>query len=152
MHQTDPQVKISTSVDGVTMTEVPGYDECTFIVGFPPGESHPNGFFIRMTSPESPRLTPTVLRRLPYDRLLKIAAEVRVKQLGAAVVPHVADRRYGGDTDHARAVAEVYLWAVDHGIAPRKAIAARWAKSEATAGRWITQARKLGLLAAYKER
>ncbi|MEV7520668.1 hypothetical protein [Streptomyces sp. NPDC091371] len=123
-----------------------------FIVEFGPGESLPNGFFIRTTEPETVRVTPTMLRRLPYDRLLKLAAEVRVKQLGEAAAPDASERRYGGDDAHARAVAEVYRWAVDHGIPPRKAIAARWAKSEATAGRWITQARKLGLLAPYGEK
>ncbi|MFJ9849600.1 hypothetical protein [Streptomyces sp. NPDC101150] len=145
------QHKVSTGADSVTVTDLPGYEGCLFIVGFPPGESQPNGFFVRMTEGATVRLTPTLLRRLPYDRLMKIAVEVRVRQLGEAVAPEAGVRPYGGGDEHARAVAEVYQWAVEHGISPRKAVASRWAKSEATAGRWITQARKLGLLPPYGE-
>ncbi|MEU9110573.1 hypothetical protein AB0D04_01930 [Streptomyces sp. NPDC048483] len=151
MRSDDEQLKVSTSADGVTVANLPGYDECLFVIGFAPGDIHPNGFFIRTTKPDAVRLTPTMLRRLPYDRLLKIATEVRTKQLGEAMAPDAGARPYGGGDEHARAVAEVYHWAVDHGVPPRKAIAARWAKSEATAGRWITQARKLGLLPPYGE-
>ncbi|MEV0318303.1 hypothetical protein ACIBKX_08570 [Streptomyces sp. NPDC050658] len=149
---TEARPKISTSAHSVTVTGLPGYDDYEFVIGFNAGASDPNGVFIRTDRPHTVRLTATTLRRLPYDRLLKIAAEARVRQLGEKMAPEAGDRPYGGDEAHARAVAEVYRWAVDHSVPPRKAIAARWAKSEATAGRWITQARKQGLLPPYGEK
>lgn len=146
----DDRPKISTSADGVTVTELPGYDDYVFVIGFAPGDSNPNGVFIRSTQPDTARLTSTALRRFPYDRLLKLATEVRVRQRGEAAAPEVGTRPRGGGEEHAQAVAEVYQWAVDHSVPPRKAIAARWAKSEATAGRWVADARRRGLLPPHR--
>lgn len=150
-HSDGTTVEISTSAETVTV-ELPGYEGCQFVIGFPPGGSLPNGFYVRTVDPDVVRLTPTMLRRVPYDRLFKVAAQERVKQLGEEAAPGAAPkRRYGGDDEHVRAVAEVYEWAVANKVPPRKAIAARWGKSEGTAGRWITEARKLGALPPYDE-
>lgn len=68
-------------------------------------------------------------------------------------------RRYVNDTDrprrgrtvtdeHLQRVADVYRAAVEHGDPPTRTIADTMHASRATAGRWVTQARKRGLLGA----
>ncbi|MBT2452845.1 hypothetical protein J7F03_38605 [Streptomyces sp. ISL-43] len=137
-------MKVTTSTNGIMVEGVEGYEGYAFVVGFPLGGSKPNGFYV--STPDDAPVTPTLIRRLPLDKLLKVAAEARVDELGQALAPTAAGRPYGGGQDHTRKVAEVYDWAVGHGVPPRRAIAARWARSEATAGRWIAEARRMGLI------
>lgn len=143
-------MKVTTSTNGVTVEELSGYEGYAFIVGFPPGGTKPNGFYV--AAPEGSPVTATFIRRLPLDRLLKVAAEARLGEMAKEVSPASVQegRPYGGGDEHAEAVAEVYNWAVEHGIPPRSAIATRWARSEATAGRWIAEARKKGILSPHR--
>ncbi|WP_374772423.1 hypothetical protein OG756_04090 [Streptomyces sp. NBC_01310] len=60
--------------------------------------------------------------------------------------PATDGRPCGGGGEHLAKVAEVYQWATERHIPPRRAIATRWARSEDTAGRWIAEARKKGVL------
>lgn len=138
-------VKVTTSTNGVTVEELPGYEGYAFVVGFPPGGAKPNGFYVSAAEGAAP-VTATFIRRLPLDKLLKIASEARVGEVAGEPETRIEGRRYGGGDEHAVQVAEVYRWAVEHNIPPRSAIATRWARSEATAGRWIAEARKKGVL------
>ncbi|MFG2297716.1 hypothetical protein [Streptomyces sp. NPDC048603] len=137
-------MKVTTGVNSVTVEELAGYEQYAFVVSFPADGAKPHGFYV--SGPDDRPLTPTFLRRLPLDTVLKAAAEARVVQLGGAPAPADRSRPYGGGEEHTARVAELYLWAIDHGIPPRRAIAARWGRSEATAGRWIAEARRAGHL------
>ncbi|MBT2406851.1 MULTISPECIES: hypothetical protein [unclassified Streptomyces] len=139
-------MKVSTTTNAVTVEDLPGYEGYAFVIGYPPGGSKPNGFYV--SAPEGSPVTATSIRRLPLDRLLKTAAEAHTEETAKEVPTAAASegRPYGGGDQHAVAVADVYNWAIEHGIPPRRAIAARWARSEATAGRWIAEARKKQLL------
>ena len=138
--------EISEAGDTFTF-RVESHEGFAFVVGFPPGLPDPNGFYLAVQDPAKARINPTLMRRLPYDRILRKAAQLRVAQLSKGE----AERRpHGGDDDFRRQVAEVYAWATANNIPPRKAIAERWGKSEATAGRWIADARKAGVLAPYE--
>ncbi|MFK0224008.1 hypothetical protein ACIQWN_38260 [Streptomyces vinaceus] len=139
-------MKITNTASGVTIEEVDGYPGALFLVGFPPEGTTPNGIFVK--TPEGQAATATWVRRLPLDTLFRIAATARAAEIAEEVHPGTADesRPYGGGTAHLAKVAELYQWATERGISPRTAIATRWAKSEATAGRWITEARKAGAL------
>ncbi|MGE7388684.1 hypothetical protein ACQKM2_24750 [Streptomyces sp. NPDC004126] len=139
-------MKVTATANGVTLTELPGYEGYEFVFGFSTGAARPSGFFVH--APDGTPLTATAIRRLPLDRLLKAAAEARAEETRARVEPSAAGRPYGGGEEHAAQVAEVYRWAVEHGMPPRRAIATRWARSEATAGRWIAEARRKGLIPA----
>ncbi|MFG2754758.1 hypothetical protein [Streptomyces xanthophaeus] len=139
-------MKITMSGSGVTVEDFPGYEGHSFIVGFPAGGVKPNGFYVK--APDERPVTATWLRRLPLDRLLRVAAEARAAEMAEAVnvAPATEGRPYGGGNEHLGKVAEVYRWAIERNIPPRRAIATRWARSEATAGRWIAEARKKGVL------
>jgi hypothetical protein len=147
-HTDGTRVELNPAGYSVTIKDMPGYEGCEFVVGFVPDQPVLNGLYVRITDEAlaDVSLTPTFLRRLPYDRLLKMASEEKIKALGESVAPEAAGRPYGGGETHTRAVARVYQWAVTNNMPPRRAIAARWGKSEGTAGRWIAEARKLGLL------
>ncbi|MEU9085965.1 hypothetical protein [Streptomyces sp. NPDC048357] len=143
-------MKITATGSGVTVEEFPGYEGCSFIVGFPAGGSKANGFYVKR--PDEAPVTATWLRRLPLDRLLRVATEARAAEMAGRVDPAPATegRPYGGGDEHLRKVAEVHAWATERSIPPRRAIATRWARSEATAGRWIAEARKKGFLPPLK--
>ncbi|MFI1279665.1 hypothetical protein ACH4U5_02690 [Streptomyces sp. NPDC020858] len=139
-------MRITRSGSGVTVEDFPGYEGHSFIIGFPAGGTKPNGFYVK--APDGQPVTATWLRRLPLDRLLRAAAEARAAEIAGEVdsAPATEGRPYGGGGEHLAKVAEVYQWATERNIPPRRAIATRWARSEATAGRWIAEARKKGVL------
>ncbi|MEV7611497.1 hypothetical protein [Streptomyces sp. NPDC089799] len=137
-------MKVTTSANTITVEQVDGYEGYAFVVSFLADGTKPHGFYV--SAPADRPVTATFLRRLPFDTLLRAAAEARVAQFSGAPAPAAEGRPYGGGNEHTARVAELYRWAVDHGIPPRRAIAARWGKSEATAGRWIAEARRKGLL------
>ncbi|MEV7547556.1 hypothetical protein [Streptomyces sp. NPDC089915] len=145
-------MKVTSKASGVTVEDVPGYEDTLFLIGYPPNSTKANGFYVK--TPDEAPLTSTWLRRLPFDRLLRAAAEARAEEIATAVgsAPAGEGRPYGGGEEHLARVAALFEWATERNIPPRRAIATRWARSEATAGRWIAEARKSGLIPAPEPR
>jgi hypothetical protein len=119
---------------------------------------------------DTPILRATVIRALPFGRLVRDARNARydetlgpvIEALGdmpeATEIPRGSDREaraWGAkpdrrrpqlDDEHYVRVAHLYSSAANRGTPPRKAVASVMRVSEPTASRWIAEARGRGLL------
>lgn len=134
----------------MSTVDIPGWEgwifRVTFQTPYGPGE-------LTVSAPADVTLTPGLLRRVPFGKILRRATNPW-PQVGLAVagVPVRSRRPYGGGSDeHSRAVVAVYRAAVSQGAPPREAVQRHFDVKAKTADRWIADARRRGLLGTWPQ-